>query len=141
MSRKNVSPGVVYEKINELQKIYDKEEEHNENDIEEFLKDPDNIIVAFGQTLTGYSRNEISALSEKKVNKYKDDKDNKFIQVVGRHLIREQDLDLILNPEFCIFDICTLIDVVLVTNAETGARQKRSYYKVKAYTLMEYMKL
>jgi hypothetical protein len=89
----------------------------------------------------GYSRNEIKNLVEKNINKYKDDNNKKYVQLVGRHLIKFESLSFILNENFSIFDICTLMDVVLVTNLETGARQKRSYYELKAYTLEEYKNL
>ena len=67
------SPGIIYNQINELNKAAEEYEEATEQDISEFLEEPDNIILSFGQNLMGYSRNEIKNLVEKNINKYKDD--------------------------------------------------------------------
>jgi len=137
MNNKGRSPGDIYSLVANL----DDKEEIGEEDIYAFLEEPDNIIISFGQNITGYSRSEIIKNSLSTSNIYKDDKGNKYIQIVGRHLIKAENLEFIEDENFSIFDMCTLIDVVLVTNLESGARQKRSYYEIKAYTIDEYKKL
>ena len=110
MSNKIRSPGEIYN----LVATYDDKEEIGEEDIYLFLEEPDNIIISFGQNITGYSRSEIKKNSQNIGNIYKDDKGDKYIQIVGRHLIKAENLEFIIDENFSIFDISTKPDCCAV---------------------------
>lgn len=128
------SPGTIYQQLNSLIDTSENEKQADENDIVEFLSDSDNILIAYGQKIIGHSRKEIVDLSKDSNNIYIDENKNKYIQIVGRHLIPFKDMKMFQNVNYSIFNISTLLNVILVTNISTGARQKRSYYELKHFT-------
>jgi hypothetical protein len=127
------SPGTIYQQLNALVKEAEDEKQADESDIVEFLADPDNILIAYGQKIIGHSRQEIADLSKDVNNVYIDENKNKYIQIVGRHLIPFKELKMFQNMNYSIFNVSTLLNVILVTNISTGARQKRSYYELKSF--------
>lgn len=127
------SPGTIYQQLNALVKEAEDEKQADEADIVEFLADPDNILIAYGQKIIGHSRQEIADLSKDANNIYVDENKNKYIQIVGRHLIPFKEIKMFQNMNYSIFNVSTLLNVILVTNISTGARQKRSYYELKSF--------
>lgn len=135
------SPGDVYSAINSIINVTveeEKKEEATEHDIIEFLEEPDNILIVYGQKITGHSRTEVLELCRNPANIYKDEEGKKYVQIAGRHLIKYEDLAYINDPEFSIFNVSTLLNVILVINSSTAARQKRSFYELKYYSKIDF---
>jgi hypothetical protein len=123
----------------------DNMEEHkdlSEKEVSEFLtQDKNNIILVFGQKIYTGHRTEIKSNIKKQENIFVDDTGKKYYQIIGRHLIDEDDIKSIINKDLSIFNISTLKNVIRVTNKTSPLKHSRSVYSVDPYTKEEYSEM
>jgi len=114
----------------------------NEKDVVEYLsQDKDNIILVFGQKIYTAHRSEIKSNIKKQENIFVDDTGKKYFQIIGRHLIDEDDIKSIIKKGLSIFNISTLKNVIRVTNKTSPLKNSRSIYSVDPYTKEEYVEM
>jgi hypothetical protein len=114
----------------------------NENEVSEYLaQNKNNIILVFGQKIYTSNRSEIKTNIKKQENIFVDDSGKKYYQIIGRHLIDEEDIKYIGNKDLSIFNISTLKNVIRVTNKSSPLRHSRSIYSVDSYTTEEYVEM
>ena len=117
-------------------------EELNEHQVLEFLsKDKDNIIIVFGQKIFPMQRSIIRSNIKKVDNIFFDDENNKYFQIMGRHLIDDKEIKDIVDKNLSIFNISTLKNVVRVKSKNSTIYASRSVYHVEPYTVKEYEEL
>ncbi len=114
------------------------QQELSETDVVEYIKEhKNNIILVFGQKVSCFSRDEIKKNIKKPETIFTGEDSKKYYQLIGRHLIEEEDFKSINSKSFSIFNISTLNNVVKVTGSN-NLKQTRSVYNVEPYTLEEY---
>jgi hypothetical protein len=114
------------------------QQELSETDVVEYIKEhKNNIILVFGQKVSCFSRDEIKKNIKKPETIFTGEDGKKYYQLIGRHLIEEEDFKPINSKSFSIFNISTLNNVVRVTGSN-NLKQTRSVYSVEPYTLEEY---
>jgi hypothetical protein len=112
-------------------------EELNEHEVLSFLSEnKDNIILVFGQKIYPMQRSIIRKNIKKEENIFTDEQNNKYFQIMGRHLIDDKEIKDITDKKLSIFNISTLKNVVRVKNK--SASFSRSVYHVEPYTVQEY---
>lgn len=110
-------------------------EEFNENDLKRYLsKSSENIVLVFGQKIVFETRSNI----RKNMIKLLDSENASYFQIVGRHLVNEEDYKKILDKTYAIYNISTMKDVRKVHNENQDNNHNRSIYDVDAYTVEEY---
>ncbi len=118
------------------------EKDLTEHQILEYLsQDKDNIILVFGQKIYTGHRSEIRKNIKKQENIYVDSNGKKYFQIVGRHLIDEEDIKYITSKKLSIFNISTLKNVIKVNNKATPLSSSRGVYSVEPYTKDEYQEM
>jgi hypothetical protein len=114
-------------------------EELNEHEVLKFLSEnKDNIILVFGQKIYPMKRSIIRSNIKKDDNIFIDDENNKYYQIMGRHLIDNTEIKDIINKDLSIFNISTLKNVMRVKNKNNNIYSSRSIYHVEPYTVQEY---
>jgi hypothetical protein len=114
-------------------------EELNEHQVLEFLsQNKDNIIVVFGQKIYPMQRSVIRKNIKKDENIFIDESENKYYQIVGRHLIDDKEIKDIIDKNLSIFNISTLKNVIRVKSKNNSLYAPRSVYNVEPYTVKEY---
>ncbi len=113
-----------------------------EKEVIEYLsQNKDNIILVFGQKIYTAYRSEIKSNIKKQENIFVDDSGKKYFQIIGRHLIDEDDIKYITNKDLSIFNISTLKNVIRVTNKTSPLKHSRSIYSVDPYNKEEYIEM
>ena len=114
-------------------------EELNEHEVLSFISEnKDNIILVFGQKIYPMQRSLIRKNIKKDENIFLDDTNNKYFQIMGRHLIDDKEIKDVTNKDLSIFNISTLKNVIRVKNKNSNIYSSRSIYHVEPYTVQEY---
>ena len=116
--------------------------ELDEKDVEKYLmENKDNIILVFGQKIYRGHRSLIKKSIKQLENIFSDDSGKIYYQVMGRHLVDENEIKCLVNKRLSIFNISTLKNVIKVTNKKSPIIHSRGVYTVDAYTLDEYQEI
>jgi hypothetical protein len=114
-----------------------------EKDIIRYLKrSKDNIIIAFGHNINLVKRSDIKKALETPRYCYTGEDSTRYYQIIGRPLLSEPNMKKILNPDYSIFNISLLMNVLKVfSDFEPMYIHNRSIYDVEAFHKDDYMKV
>jgi len=118
------------------------EENLSEHDVLKYLSEKsDNIIMVLGQKVYRMNRSSIKYSIKKPENIFVDSEGKKFYQIVGRHLVDEDEIKFITSKKLSIYNISTLKNVVKVNSKGNPILMSRSVYNVEPYTVEEYKEM